>query len=88
MSSSLYIDVRPLSESLNKKFTEVISYPYTEILKDKEAFYEFCKDAKKIVLICRSGRRSDFVKKMLLDYGFEDIVLKTPSEVRKTLNDK
>jgi len=80
--------VRSSSESLNKKFPEVVSYPYVEILKDKEAFCEFCKDAKKIVLICRSGRRSNFVKKMLLNHGFEDIEIKTPSVIRKMLNDK
>ena len=88
MSSKLYIDVRSHSEVPKKLADEVISYPYTKILKDKELFCKRCEEADEIVLICRSGSRSSLARSILMDCGVENIEIKTPKEVKEILNGK
>ena len=88
MSSRLLVDVREPTELSLKMLKEVVSYPYRKILMNKEAFCEFCVHASEIILICRSGRRSNFAKTILINYGFENVEVRTPKAVRKLLDDE
>ena len=88
MLSRLIIDVRPPSEFNLGKLKGVVSYPYRRILEDKEAFCEFCSGASEIILCCRSGRRSGLARSILGNCGIIDVGIKTPSLVRKMLNDE
>tara|TARA_Y100000310_G_scaffold268048_1_gene280471 strand:+ start:469 stop:735 length:267 start_codon:yes stop_codon:yes gene_type:complete len=88
MSSRLIIDVRDPVEFNFGKLKGVISYPYGKILEDKEAFCLFCADKTEIILCCRSGRRSRFARSILSNCGIVDVDIKTPSLVRKMLNDE
>ena len=86
MSNRVYIDVRNLQE-VKIPIAGAVSLPYYELLKDKESFCELCKDAEEIILICRSGRRSNFARTILNKCGIENVRVIKPSQARKELED-
>jgi len=86
MSNRIYIDVRSPQE-MDVPIAGAISLPYYEVLKDKESFCELCKDAAEIILICRSGRRSNFARTILNKCGIENIRLMKPGEAKKEIED-
>jgi len=88
MSSKLIIDVRDSSELKFGKLEGIVSYPYRKILEDREAFCKFCAAASKIILCCRSGRRSAFARTILSACGIVDVEIKTPNVIRKMISDE
>ncbi len=68
----ILIDVRTAKEYKEGHLKNAINIPYAEI-KDKIREYVKDKD-EKIILYCRSGRRSGIAKKILEGIGYKNVV--------------
>lgn len=70
--TSKIIDVRTEKEYKEGHLKNAINIPHTEI---REKINEYVKDKEeKIILYCRSGRRSGIAKKILEEMGYKNII--------------
>lgn len=69
---SILIDVRTEKEFKQGHLKNAINIPHTEI---KEKIKNHAKDKEeKIILYCRSGRRSGIAKKILEGMGYKNVI--------------
>ena len=66
------IDVRTATEYQDGHLKNAINIPYTEI---KERIKEYVTDKEeKIILYCRSGRRSGIAENILKEMGYKNVI--------------
>ncbi|MDI6688331.1 MAG: rhodanese-like domain-containing protein [Desulfobacterales bacterium] len=71
-NTSIVIDVRTEKEYNEGHLENAINIPYTEI---GEKINAYVKDKKeRIILYCRSGRRSGIAKNILKGMGYENVI--------------
>ena len=71
-SQSTLIDVRTSAEYNDGHLKNALNIPHTEI-KEKISQYVSSKD-QRIIVYCRSGRRSEIAKDVLNSMGYENVL--------------
>jgi rhodanese-related sulfurtransferase len=73
MLNKIFIDTRSDRETSLHEAPGARPYSYVRALADVSAFCDFCRDLKdsEIVFVCRSGRRSKLLKKLLAECNFD-----------------
>ena len=74
---AILVDVRTMDEFKQKHIVGALHFPVESFQADSYHFGEFNRP---IVVYCRSGRRSEIAKQILLKAGFKDVYNMGPLE--------
>jgi rhodanese-related sulfurtransferase len=92
MLNRVFIDTRSESEVMHTQADGLKAYPYTKAIANLDAFCEYCSDFREseIVFVCRSGRRSKMLKKLLAecDFNTEKVTVMRLSTYQALIRDR
>lgn len=73
MLNRIFIDTRSEFESSHYPVEGLKSYPYVKAISNPDAFCDYCREHKEseIIFVCRSGRRSKKLQKLLVECDFD-----------------